>query len=466
MKETEPSQLNLPQIRTNIRKSLTYSILDGTAAATTGGIVDNYIRPFAVALNATNFHIGLLGTFSYLLTALAQLKIADITEKVGSRKKIFVLTVLLQALMLLPIGLIPFLLEDLRIIALITFYSLYLLFGASSGPPWGSLMTDLVPVRLRGIYFGRRDAIIGLAYITSCFAAGQTLHLFTERVYIAFLVIFLFAMASRLISCYYLTKHYEPLLVVKKEHRFTFFEYLKRARVGNFGKYTLFVASLNFSVHIAASFFPVYMLRDLQLSYLTYTILCTVPAVSGLLAKTFWGRRADRFGNLGVLRACSVAIPVVPLMWVFSQNIYYLLFIEIISGFVWGGFNLCSLNFVYDSSISEKRTRVISYYSVINCLAMCVGTFVGGILATNLPNFLGSRLLLLFLISSILRGIVVVTLLPRVKEVRTVNITWETGIFLKMIQWFSQLTNGRILNRMTNDRNNTSIPPLRNEPEE
>ncbi|HLG30223.1 MAG TPA: MFS transporter, partial [Candidatus Brocadiales bacterium] len=260
--------------KAKVRKSLTYSILDGTGAATTNAIVDNYIRPFAIVLNATNFHIGLLGTFSYLITALVQLKIADITEKVGSRKKMAVLTVFLQALMLLPIGLIPFFLSASggRIIALVAFYSLYLLFGASSGPPWGSLMANLVPERLRGVYFGRRDRIIGFASITSSFATGGFLHLFTERILTAFLVIFLFAMVSRLISCYFLTRHYEPPLILKKEHYFTFFEFLKRARYGNFGKYALFVASMNFSVHIAAPFFSVYMLRDLQLSYLTYTI--------------------------------------------------------------------------------------------------------------------------------------------------------------------------------------------------
>ncbi len=433
--------------KAKIRKSLTYSILDGTGAATTNAIVDNYIRPFAIVLNATNFHIGLLGTFSYLLTALVQLKIADITEKVGSRKKMAVLTVFLQALMLLPIGLIPFFLSASggRIITLVAFYSLYLLFGASSGPPWGSLMANLVPERLRGAYFGKRDRILGFASITSCFTAGWFLHLFTERILTAFLVIFLFAMVSRLISCYFLTRHYEPPLILKKEHYFTFFEFLKRARYGNFGKYALFVASLNFSVHIAAPFFSVYMLRDLQLSYLTYTILCTTPAVTGLLTKTLWGRRADRFGNLSVLRICSAIIPILPLVWIFSQNVYYLFSIEVASGIVWGGFNLCSLNFVYDSSIPEKRTRVISYYSVVNCLAVGCGTFIGGILATKLPDFLGNKLLLLFLISSILRGIVVTTILPRVKDVRTVEMTWEAKMLFRMRERASQLTGGRVL---------------------
>lgn len=459
MQNNEPTVGAAPtDIRTRVRKSLTYSIIDGTAATITNGIVENYIRPFAIALNATNFQIGLLGSFSYLLTALVQLKIPNITEKVGSRKKMVVLTVFLQALMLLPIGLIPFYPLDFRIIALITFYSLYLVFGVSSGPPWGSLMANLVPERLRGMYFGRRDRILGFASIISCFAAGQFLHLFTERVLIAFLVIFLFGMVSRLISCYYLTRHYEPPLIVKKEHYFTFFEFLKRARVGNFGKYALFVASFNFSVHVAAPFFSVYMLRDMQLSYLTYTILTTTPAVSGILTKTFWGRRADRFGNLSVLRICAVIIPTLPFVWIFSQNVYYLFAIEVASGIVWGGFNLCSLNFVYDSSIPEKRTRVISYYSVINCLAVGCGAFIGGILAANLPDFLGNKLLLLFLISAILRGIVVTTILPRIKEVRTVETPWETKMLFKLMEQVSQLTGGRILRQMVNSRKQKPKP--------
>lgn len=97
------------QEKTAVRKSLNLSMKDGVAYAATIGFGDNYINPFAVALGASNFQIGLLSSFTQLISSLAQLKVADITERVGSRKKMIVFFVFFQALILLPIAFIPYL---------------------------------------------------------------------------------------------------------------------------------------------------------------------------------------------------------------------------------------------------------------------------------------------------------------------------------------------------------------------
>lgn len=410
--------LNKQQEKSAVEKSLDLSIKDGVAFAATTGFGDNYINPFAVALGASNFQIGLLSSIPQLLPALMQLKVADMTERLGSRKKIIVRSVFLHAFMLLPIALVPYVSKSIQIGMLIGLCTLYMLFASLAGPAWGSLMADLVPLRKGGVFFSKRSRLIGLVTLSTTFLAGYTLHLFKTQSLIGFTIIFFLAMISRYISCYFLSRMYEPPLEVKREHYFSFGAFVRRLNVGNFGKYVIFQSTFNFAVFIASPFFTVFMLRDLGFSYLTYTIVVITVPLATILSMSYWGRYSDALGNRRVMRICSIIISVLPALWLVSHEVYFLIGIQVLAGFFWGGFNLCSSNFIYESAIPEKRTRCISYFNTINGLAICLGNLLGGFLATHIPPVLGYRLLTLFAISSCLRIILSTTLLSRVKEIR------------------------------------------------
>lgn len=412
------AQQSKQQENVAVKKSLNLSIKDGIAFASTTGFGDNYINPFAVALGASNFQIGLLSAIPQFLPALLQLKVADMTERLGSRKKIIVCSVFFQAFMLLPIALVPYLPEFVQVGALIGFCTLYMLFASLAGPAWGSLMADLVPEGERGVFFSKRSRLIGIVTLATTFLAGYILHLLRTHSLVGFTVIFFFAMISRYISCYFLSGMYEPPLEIKREHYFSFGAFLRRLNVGNFGKYVIFQSSFNFAVFIASPFFPVFMLRDLGFSYLTYTIVVTTVPLATILSMSYWGRHSDALGNRRVMGICSIVISVLPALWLVSHRVYFLIGIQVLAGFFWGGFNLCSSNFIYESAIPEKRTRCIAYFNTFNGFAICIGNLLGGFLATHIPPVLGYRLLTLFAISSCLRIILSTTLLSRVKEIR------------------------------------------------
>lgn len=177
-----------------VKKSLNLSIKDGVAFAATTGFGDNYINPFAIALGASNFQIGLLSSIPQFLPALLQLMVADMTERLGSRKKIIVRSVFFHAFMLLPIALIPYLPAFVQVSVLIGFYTLYMLFASLAGPAWGSLMADLVPEGKRGVFFSKRSRLIGIVTLATTFLAGYILHLFKTQSLIGFTVIFCLAM--------------------------------------------------------------------------------------------------------------------------------------------------------------------------------------------------------------------------------------------------------------------------------
>lgn len=424
-------------LKKKVKDSLRFAFLEGAPAGIALGIMDNFVNPLAVALGASNIQIGVLNSLPRLFVSLSQLKTADLVERVGSRRRLIVPAVFLHALSFLPIALIPFLVANTLLppgvaLPLLTLGYVWCMVSAHfAGPAWGSMLSDLVPVRKRGSYFGRRERLLGFVSVLSVFLAGYYLNWSEasasgglptkkEAALFGFFIVFLVAGSARAISGYLMTLIYEPPLRIKEEHYFSFWDFLRRAPEGNFGRYVAFVAVIHFAVLMSGPFFSVFMLRDLGFSYLTYSLLVGVAQTFALLSGPFWGKYADKVGNLRVLRICSCILPFLPILWIFSQDVRYLFFVQILSGIGWGGFNLCSVNFVYESAIPEKRTRCVSYYSATNGIAAFAGTLLGGFLANHLPHLMGYRLLFLFLLSGVFRALAGVFLLTKVKEVRGV----------------------------------------------
>lgn len=408
-------------------------MLDGIFASMMLGLTEQYITPFAIALNATRPQIGMLTAFPNLVASLVQLKSADVAERLKSRKRIINISVFLHAFMYIPIILIPFIFKTHSVLWLILFVTLLNSIFAFPGPAWGSLMSDHIPHLSRGRYFGWRNRILGTITVICAFLAGFILNIFGKESFIGFAIIFGLACISRFISWHFLTKMYEPPIKITAEHYFTFWEFIKKIRHSNFAKFVVYVASLNFCVNIAGPFFAVYMLSGLNFNYVTYTVIVTTAAVATLLTMNVWGRHADRVGNLKVIRLTAFFIPVIPILWLFSHEVYYLILIQVFAGFFWAGFNLSVANFILDAVTPEKRTRCIAYFGAINGIAICLGALLGGVLAKNLPPIFGYRLLTLFLISGIGRAIVSAIILPMIKEVRRVEKISSSDLFFSVI---------------------------------
>lgn len=420
-----------------IRKSLGYSLKEGVFASIMLGISENFMTPYALAMKASVGMIGILASMPHLIGSLIQINSASLVERLGSRKKLINSGVFIQALTWLPIMSVPYLFEANRAIYLIIFYTFFVAIGTIAFPAWSSLMADHVSETERGKVFGWRNRLFGIINCSAIFIAGYILYLSKKMAgekaaYLGFTIIFFAAFIARLCSWYFLTKMHEPPLAIKDEHRFSFLDFLKRLRKSNFGRFAIFVASMNFSVYLASPFFSVYMLKDLKFNYLAYTIVHMTATLTVILMMNSWGLHADRVGNRRVLRLTSIFIPFIPMLWLFSHNLVYLIFVQIFAGFFWSGFNLSASNFIYDAVTPQKRTRCIAYFNVINGFAMFSGAMIGGSLVKVLPSLLGYRMLTLLVISGILRLFAAV-FCSFIKEVRQVRETSNLELFYSIV---------------------------------
>jgi predicted MFS family arabinose efflux permease len=422
-------------------KSLKYSIRDGVYASLMTGFTVDYFTPFILLMGGSLRHVAVVSALPNLVSSIVQLKSADIPERLKSRKRVINLFVLLQALMLLPMT-ASFMLGEARIAVFIATVTLFTSFGAFVTPAWGSLMADLVREDKRGEYFGWRNKVLGLVTIAATFGAGFVLHQ-AERfnLFAGFAVVFGLAFVFRLVSWRYLMKMHEPPMVHRQEDRFSIIEFISRANKSNFARFVIFVSAMKFAVNIASPFFAVLMIRDLRFNYLTYTLITLSATLATNITIKRWGVHADRIGNLKVLRLTSRLIAFVPLMWLVSQDPYFLFIAQLFSGFAWAGFNLSASNFIYDAASPAKRTRCIAYFNVFNGLSLCLGALLGGYLAQMThPGFLKYNIMNLILISAMLRMVTAFFLPFKLKEVRDVEKIKSRHLLYSMLKlrWASK----------------------------
>jgi len=417
-----------------IKKSLKYSIIDGAFSSSMIGFGESFFVAFALFLKANNVQVGLISSLPQALGSLLQLLSNRLIKLFQSRKNLVSIAALFQGLMYVPIALV-FFSGQLKIYHLIFFLCLYWMFGMILSPAWNSWMGDLTDEKERGSYFGRRNKITGFASFASFMVAGYILKMFAGgelSQYVGFAGIFLLALVSRLISFTFLRKKYEPVFEITKEAEFSFNDFIKQARFSNFGLLVIYLCIMNFSVYLAAPFFTPYMLNDLKFDYLTFTIVIGTAIIIKPFTMPAWGKASDRFGTKKILSLTGFLMPLVPLLWLFSPNVFYLIIIQIYSGFIWGGFEISSLSFIFDTTTSQKRATCVAYYNVINGFAMLLGAIIGGLLVRYNDVF-WSHYLLVFLISFILRMTTSFIFIPKIKEVRPVEFIPYPKLFLKII---------------------------------
>ncbi len=421
--------------RRDVERSLDVSWKEGIPAAIMLGVLDYYLVPFALFLGARPFQIGILVAMPFLLAALSQLWAVSVVRSAGSRLDFLVRGTALQAAFLVPASLLA-LFPNLphRVGLLIACAAAFRVLGNFIGAAWGSLMSDYLEPEERGHYFGWRAQVVGVAGLAGVTGAGVLLYATKLRhPALGFFLLFLGAALCRFASYGLMTRMADIPHPDSREHDFTFIMFLRRFRSSNFVRFVFFVAGITFATQLSAPYFSVFQLRDLHFNYLQYMLLQFCSVGTGLLSAPIWGKHADIVGNAKILKITGFFIPFIPLLWLVSRSLPYLVAVELTAGFMWGGFNLCAVNFVLDAVSAPKRVRCLAYFNLINGAAVCAGALLGGFLAERLPPLFGWRILSLFALSGALRFAAALFLSGGFREVRKSRHVSSLDLFFSVV---------------------------------
>lgn len=437
-----------------IRRALGISILDGIAWSLMFGFAENLITPFATFFNARPQDVSLLTGIATLGTALAQLTGGELVHRWRRRRSIAVTMAIGQACCW-PLA---FLLTVITHSPLPAFclYIISLAFVNLAVPAWISWMNDLVPPGERGSYFSGRNQITGFAQFLAMGLGGLALWLTAGKggelwVYGG---LFILAGLMRFGSAAMLAFQYEPPFVTSDSlaaegpaaedavagnspsavpagkvllRVFTdLWDFAKSLPSSNFGRFVIFSVLTNFAIVMITPVIQFWILKGLGLGMLWYTVLTVTGSVSIFLFMTYWGPLADRFGNYRILMVTACLLPVLALGWVFLRNPWELLALQVLSGFVIGGLNLCTTNYIFDAVPAWRMSRVMAWFNTLNLLMGALGLLTGGLILALLQAARFDRLALpflniytaVFLLAAVLRFAVLVGFRKSFGEVR------------------------------------------------
>ena len=417
-----------------VKKSLRYSVFDGAAFAVMDGITSSFLTPFAVTLNASVNMIAALTYVPQLLGAFFQLYAARLVEVIKDRKRILVASSLIHAFLWLPLLLIPYVTPNQKYL-LIVYVALQTIIAQLMNPVWNSLMGDIVPTYERGKFFGLRNKVIGATSFIAALAAGILLYnLSPKHPFFGFTILFAVAFVARLLTAFFKNFMSNPEPDLAHEEKFSLVDFVKKMNKTNYGHFVIYITLFKFAVNIAAPFFAVYMLRNLKFTYLQFTIIIAAEMIASFITMGIWGKLIDDRGTKFVIYVSGILTPIIPLLWLFSKNFYYLCIVEVFSGMAWAGFNLSSSNFIFDSVKPENRVRCITYCKFFEGIAVFAGALFGGFIINRIPTLIFiSSIPIVFLISGILRLAISILLLPTLKEARLIEMEVGNTFFKKYL---------------------------------
>lgn len=384
---------------TEVRQAMRISIIEGAVAnvhITITGVIGGsvFLTGFALLLGANSFQLGLMGALPFI-GQLFQFVGAYLEERIGQRRPLVLYGALAGRLVWAGLLALPFL-SFLGGAQLALFFAglacTYALNGIA-GNAWMSWMSDLVPPRQRGSYFGLRNTVAALTAMAATLLAGQVLDALRVRGHeaLGYALIFGVAVLAAFGAAALIARQAEPPLAPRE--RVSLRELFGAPlRDQPFRSFMLVSTGWAVVTGVAAPFFSAYGLATLQLSFSTLALTAIVTSAVSLVFGPLVGRLQDQYGYRAVLVACIIGTVPLPWGWILSTptNIIPLWLTAIFSGVFWPGLTQGLANVLMERAPASCRGAAMAAYSAFTGLGTLVAGLLGGVLATTLVNAQGA----------------------------------------------------------------------------
>jgi len=408
--------------RQYINRSVNASLNDGAAWAAMSGFADTYSVPMAMALGASTSAVGLLKSLPFLISSAAQIFIEKFIKAVGRCRRAILISVAVQALSLYAAAFSILMPKTAGLAFFLCMIVVYTAAGNAASAPWSALMGEYIPPAKRGSFFGFRYQIVGIAFFAGSYLASRILDLLKGRGLLGFFVVFTVAGLLRTVSFFQITRMYEPRtdFHMPGASRVNFLSALD-FRKGRSPALFFSVFLMLLGTYIAAPYFSVYSLKELKSSYPQFMVLMTIGQLMTYMLMRRWGRAADVYGSVKILKSAFLLIPTVPLLWSLSRNFFYLSAVEAFSGTVWGAYQIGMNNFIFETFPAHSRAGYNAFFIFTSGVAQFIGAMSGAWLYGHLPRIWGSPFVSLLFISGAVRAVAAVPMFALVREIREVR---------------------------------------------
>ena len=420
------TKLDKPTIRKSLKASTWDAIFAVIFSNITGGVL---LSNFLLQLGANPMEIGMLSSVPMLVNLLQPLG-AYISERTTSRHWynlwVYGPSRLLWLILVLGIAWNSWHHTDPHTLVSCTLAIVLAtnVIGAFGSANWLTWMAALVPVRLRGRYFGIRNSAISLTTLLSVPLLGIAVSAWPGGTMQGYGVLLLLGVVIGLISvsCQFFMADINPQEQAKehdsrdddpaiapgvkdKEESLSSIWPKAFDLDPNFLRFLLYFGFWAFAINICTPFFNLYLLDNLNIDVSWVTIYSSLMSAATLVMMVVWGKLADRIGNRPVLVFVGVLVAVTPLLWLGlgADRIsvwFWLPLLHLLMGGTWAAIDLCTNNLQMAVAPPRHQAHYFAIAAAVAGVGGAMGTTVGGLLA-QFADFGG--LPGLFALSTVLR---------------------------------------------------------------
>jgi MFS family permease len=294
--------------------------------------------------------------------------------------------------------------------------------GLATGPAWSTWIGILVPRRLRARYFGRRSRLCNLGVFAGLATGGLALEYGQgEAPGVAwFAALFAAGFVFRAGCAMFLSLQSETGPVHENHRRVRGRELAGRFLRQRDGRFLIFLMLMQVGVQFSQPFFMPYMEQRLRLSYVSILALIGAAYAGRSLSHPFWGRFAHRYGAMHLLWIGAAGIVPLPVFWLLSDSLAYLVVSQLLAGVLWGAYESATFLLIFETIREDERVSLYTTYNVGNAACQVAGSVLGGWMlgafADRPGDWMADRFAAVFLVSVAAR-LVTVLYLTRTREI-------------------------------------------------
>lgn len=370
-----------PELRDTHDRDLRAMVADAVAFSVMVGVGETYVPAFALAVGLGDVTAGLVATLPVLAGAVLQLATPRGVQWVGSYRRWVVACAVLQALVFLPLAAAA-LLGRISVGWLFAAMAAYWGFGMATGPAWNAWVSALVPNEERAPFFARRARWAQGALFAGILGGGLALDAVASREALpsAFALLFVVAGLARLVSARFLASQSEPPGLARGARSVGPAAIVGQLRGTDAGRFLAYLLGMQVAVQIASPYFTPFMLGPLELSYASFTVLTAVAFLARIVVLPALGRTAQRTGTRRLFRYGALAIIPLPPLWLVSDDLAYLIGLQVLAGAAWAALELAIVLVFFEGLAERERASILTGFNLVNTLAMATGALIGGAL--------------------------------------------------------------------------------------
>ncbi len=366
------------------------------------GLGESYLGACVIALGFDGVTTGLFLSVPVMVGGSLQLASMRGLRAAGTYKKWVVGAVVAQALALLifagaALG------WKVGVLGAFAASAVYWGAGMSAGPAWNLWIERLVRPEVRVRFFARRIRIYQAGLLASFLASGWFLSVAKERGWVlgAFAAMFGVASLARLFSACCLWSQ-DDLAIERKISTVGWREIVDELKDAGHGRFILVMLGMQATVQIAGPYYTPFMLRELAMPYEDYALIVAIAIMARIVSLPFVERLVHRYGAGRVLFWGAFGIAPQAAAWAFSQDMIFLACVQVVSGVVWGAYEMACTILVIERLDRRVRGEVLGWYNFSQSVVVALSGTLGGMYLRS-HGEARAAYLALFLTSSILR---------------------------------------------------------------